>query len=94
MNKVVIITGAATGLGRSTALKLAEQGYKLSLVDFNEKDGQQTTNDVKEKGAEAIFVKADISNENDVQNYVTKTEEAFGRVDFFINNAGILFHSV
>ncbi|AIW40056.1 MULTISPECIES: SDR family NAD(P)-dependent oxidoreductase [Paenibacillus] len=90
MNKVVIITGAATGLGRSTALKLAEQGYKLSLVDFNEKDGQQTTNDVKEKGAEAIFVKADISNENDVQNYVTKTVEAFGRVDFFINNAGIM----
>ncbi|KAA8745415.1 SDR family NAD(P)-dependent oxidoreductase [Paenibacillus sp. UASWS1643] len=90
MNKVVIITGAATGLGRSTALKLAEQGYKLSLVDFNEKDGQQTTNDVKEKGAEAIFVKADISNENDVQNYVTKTVEVFGRVDFFINNAGIM----
>jgi len=90
MNKVVIITGAATGLGRSTALKLAEQGYKLSLVDFNEKDGQQTTNNVKEIGAEAIFVKADVSNENDVQNYVTKTVEAFGRVDFFINNAGIM----
>ncbi|KAA8745377.1 SDR family NAD(P)-dependent oxidoreductase [Paenibacillus sp. UASWS1643] len=90
MNKVVIITGAATGLGRSTALKLAEQGYKLSLVDFNENDGNQTTNMVKEKGAEAIFVKADVSNENDVQSYVTKTVEAFGRIDFFINNAGIM----
>ena len=90
MSKVVVITGAATGLGRATALKLAEQGYKLSLVDFNEKNGLQTTEDAKAKGAEVIFLKADVSNEEDVKNFVAKTVEAFGTIDFFINNAGIM----
>lgn len=90
MNKVVVITGAATGLGRATALKLAEQGYKLALVDFNEKDGLQTTEDANAKGAEAIFVKADVSNEEDVKRYVAKAEEAFGTIDYFLNNAGIM----
>jgi len=90
MNKVVVITGSATGLGRATALKLAEQGYKLVLVDFNEKDGLQTAEDVKAKGAEAIFVKADVSNEEDVKNYVAQAEEAFGTIDYFLNNAGIM----
>ena len=90
MNKVVVITGAATGLGRATALKLAEQGYKLALVDFNEKDGLQTTEDAKAKGAEAIFVKADVSNEEDVKRYVAEAEEAFGTIDYFLNNAGIM----
>lgn len=90
MNKVVVITGSATGLGRATALKLAEQGYKLVLVDFNEKDGLQTADDVKAKGAEAIFVKADVSNEEDVKNYVAQAEEAFGTIDYFLNNAGIM----
>ncbi len=90
MNKVVLITGSATGLGRATALKLAEQGYKLVLVDFNEKDGLQTAEDVKAKGSEAIFVKADVSNEEDVKNYVAQAEEAFGTIDYFLNNAGIM----
>ena len=90
MNKVVLITGSATGLGRATALKLAEQGYKLVLVDFNETDGLQTAEDVKAKGSEAIFVKADVSNEEDVKNYVAQAEEAFGTIDYFLNNAGIM----
>ncbi|WP_050615062.1 SDR family NAD(P)-dependent oxidoreductase [Bacillus testis] len=90
MDQVVVITGAATGLGRATALKLATQGYKLVLVDFNEKDGLQTTEDSKSKGAEAIFVKADVSNEEDVKNYVNKAVESFGKIDYFINNAGIM----
>jgi len=90
MSKVVVITGAATGLGRATALKLAAQGYRLSLVDYNEKDGQATAEDAKELGAEVIFVKADVSNEEDVKNYVAKTVEAFGTIDYFHNNAGIM----
>lgn len=90
MGKVVLITGAATGLGRATALKLAEQGYRLSLVDFNEEDGQATSESAKELGAEAIFIKADVSKEADVKNYVEKTVEQFGTIDYFHNNAGIM----
>lgn len=90
MSKVVLITGAATGLGRATALKLAEQGYRLSLVDFNEKDGLETAERAKELGAEVIFVKADVSDEEAVKNYVDKTVKAFGTIDYFHNNAGIM----
>ncbi|MGE7602397.1 SDR family NAD(P)-dependent oxidoreductase [Peribacillus sp. NPDC097675] len=90
MSNVVVITGAATGLGRATALKLAASGYRLVLVDYNEADGAKTTADAKALGAEAIFVKADVSNETDVQNYVTKAVEAFGSIHYFLNNAGIM----
>ncbi|TVX99061.1 SDR family NAD(P)-dependent oxidoreductase [Cohnella terricola] len=89
-NKTFLITGAATGLGRALAIKLAEQGYKLSLVDFNEEAGKETLALVQEKNAEAIFVKADVSNEEEVKNYVEETVRAFGTIDYFANNAGIM----
>ena len=90
MLKSILITGAATGLGRATALKLAEQGHQLTIVDFNEVEGQNTVNMAKELGAEAIFVKADVSNEEQVKNYVAKAIEAFGQIDVFFNNAGLM----
>ncbi len=90
MSKSILITGAATGLGRATALKLAEQGHQLTVVDFNEAEGQNTVNMAKELGAEAIFVKADVANEEQVKNYVTKAIEAFGKIDVFFNNAGLM----
>ncbi|RUS46864.1 SDR family oxidoreductase [Cohnella sp. AR92] len=89
-SKVFLITGSATGLGRSVALKLAERGYSLSLVDFNEQAGQETLSLVLERGAQAVFIKADVSREEDVKNYVEQTVEAFGRIDYFVNNAGIM----
>ena len=90
MLKSILITGAATGLGRATALKLAEQGHQLTVVDFNEVEGQNTVNMAKALGAEAIFVKADVSNEEQVKNYVAKAIEAFGKIDVFFNNAGLM----
>ena len=90
MSKSILITGAATGLGRATALKLAEQGHQLTVVDFNEVEGQNTVNMAIELGAEAIFVKADVSNEEQVKNYVAKAIEAFGKIDVFFNNAGLM----
>ncbi len=90
MSKSILITGAATGLGRATALKLAEQGHQLTIVDFNEVEGQNTVNMAIELGAEAIFVKADVSNEEQVKNYVAKAIEAFGKIDVFFNNAGLM----
>lgn len=90
MSKSILITGAATGLGRATALKLAALGHKLAIVDFNEVEGQNTVNMVKDLGAEAIFVKADVANEEQVKNYVAKTIEAFGNIDVFFNNAGLM----
>lgn len=89
-NKVTVITGTATGLGRETAIKLAALGHRLVLVDFNEEAGAETLSLVKEKGVEAIFVKADVSNEADVQNYVKQAVDTFGKIDYFVNNAGMM----
>ena len=86
----ILITGAATGLGRATALKLAEQGHQLTIVDFNEVEGQNTVNMAIGLGAEAIFVKADVSNEEQVKNYVARAIKAFGKIDVFFNNAGLM----
>lgn len=90
MSKSILITGAATGLGRATAIKLAKLGHKITVVDFNEAEGRNTVNMVKELGAEAIFVKADVSDEEQVKNYVAKTIEAFEKIDVFFNNAGLM----
>lgn len=90
MSKVVVITGAATGLGRATALKLAAQGYRLSLVDYNDRDGEDTAVKARELGAEAIFTKADVADEEAVKHYVAQTVEAFGTIDYFHNNAGVM----
>lgn len=90
MSNVVVITGAATGLGRATALKLAGEKYKLVIVDFNEVEGQKTAEMAVELGTEAIFVKADVSNEEEVKAYVKKAVEKFGTINYFLNNAGIM----
>lgn len=90
MSKVAIITGAASGIGRAAAIKLASQGMKLVIVDFNEKDGQETLELVKKQGGEGIFIQADVSKSEDVQNFVNQAKQTYGRIDVFCNNAGIL----
>lgn len=89
MLKVAIITGAGSGLGQATALRLAEEGINITVVDVNETAGNETVKLVKEIGVEAIFVKADVSKVEDVKNYVNQTVETFGTIDYFFNNAGI-----
>jgi len=88
--QVVIITGAGSGIGRETAKLLATMGKALVLVDFDEKSGQDTLHAVKEYHQQAIFVQADVSQSNDVKKYVDAAKETFGRIDAFINNAGVL----
>jgi len=89
-DKVVIITGAAAGIGRAAAVKFAREGAKLTLVDLNVKGLEQTSELVKQHnpGTEAIIVKADVTKEEEVQNYVNITVKQFGRIDGFFNNAG------
>ena len=60
-DKVILITGAASGIGRTTALAFADQGAKVAVSDVNEAGGEETVQLIKGKGAEAIFIKADVS---------------------------------
>lgn len=90
-NKVVLITGGGSGLGQATAVRIAKEGAKLALVDLNEKGLEETKAKVLEVApeAEVLLVTAKLANEEEVQNYVNKTVEKFGRIDGFFNNAGI-----
>lgn len=90
-NKVVIITGAAMGLGFATAKELASKGTNLTLVDYNDKSlGAARAELIKEfPDVKIITVVADVSKEEAVKNYVDETVKAFGRIDGLYNNAGI-----
>lgn len=89
--KVVLITGAGSGLGQASALQVAKEGAKLSLVDINNDSLEETKKLVLEveEEAEVLLITADVSNEEEVNRYVNKTIEKFGKIDGFFNNAGI-----
>lgn len=89
--KVVLITGAGSGLGQAAALQVAKEGAKLSLVDLNEKGLEDTKAKILEVApkAEILLITANVADEQAVQNYVNKTVETFGKIDGFFNNAGI-----
>lgn len=87
----VIITGAASGLGRETAKRLASEGAKLTLVDISADALAEVADEIRgaNSGVEVITSIADVSDEADVQAYVDAAVKAFGRIDGFFNNAGI-----
>lgn len=88
-DKVAIITGAGSGLGKAGALTFAREGAKVVVADYNEATGQAVVEEIKAMGAEAIFVKVDVSNWEQVEAMVNTTVETFGTVDILVNNAGV-----
>lgn len=88
-NKVAIITGGGTGIGKETALLFAKEGAKVVITDINEQSGSVAVKDIQAFGGEALFVRHDVSNENDWKKVADETINTFGKVDVLFNNAGI-----
>ncbi|MFE4571609.1 SDR family NAD(P)-dependent oxidoreductase [Paenibacillus chitinolyticus] len=87
--RVAVITGGASGIGRQTCLKFARKGDQVVVADFNEAAGMETVEHIKKEGGEAIFVKVDVSSQESVQALVDEAVAKFGRIDVMFNNAGI-----
>src|SRR4030095_11788274 len=88
MNKpVVLITGALTGIGRAAAVIFAHEGAHVVVSGRRDKQGQELVAELQAVGAEAIFVRADVRNEDDVRDLVDQTVKRFGRLDIAVNNA-------
>ncbi|HEX8087949.1 MAG TPA: SDR family oxidoreductase [Blastocatellia bacterium] len=87
--KVVFVTGAANGIGRATALAFAREGASVMVADVSEQGNHETARLVEEAGGRALAVRCDVSREMDVKAALDQTVEAFGRLDFAFNNAGV-----
>lgn len=88
-NRVAIITGAANGIGKTTAQTFIREGAKVLLADYDLETGMQLASQWKKEGAEVSFQQVDVSNQESVQAMVARTIELWGRVDILVNNAGI-----
>ena len=87
--KVVLLTGASSGIGEVAAGRYADEGAKLVLAARREAEGERVAEAVRAKGGEAVFIQADISNRDDCRRLVTETVNHYGRLDIACNNAGI-----
>ncbi|MBC8315646.1 MAG: SDR family oxidoreductase [Bacteroidales bacterium] len=88
-DKVVIITGAASGIGRALAFECAKRGAKLAIADMNSEKLADCGEQLAKKGTEVLHAITNVSNESDCKNLVEQTVDKFGRIDVLINNAGI-----
>jgi 3-oxoacyl-[acyl-carrier protein] reductase len=87
--KTALITGSATGIGRSAAWQLADRGYQV-VVNYSrsEKDAEETAQGVRDRGAEVLVIKTDVANDHDVRSMIDATVNRFGGLDVLVNNAG------
>jgi NAD(P)-dependent dehydrogenase (short-subunit alcohol dehydrogenase family) len=86
-DKVAIITGAASGIGRATALRFAQEGARVVVADINAAGGEQTVEQVKRKGGEAAFIATDVGQEADLEEMVAFAVNTYGGLDILHNNA-------
>ena len=88
-NKVALVTGGTSGIGRATAIAFAEAGAKVVLTGRREKEGNEVVAEIKKRGGTASFFKADFAKEAEVQAAVNFTVTTYGRLDVAFNNAGV-----
>ncbi len=88
-DKVVVITGSGSGIGRGAALHFAKEGAKVVVSDINKKNGKETVRRIEAEGGKAIFIAANVANYEEVQALMQGAVKEFGSLDIAINNAGL-----
>jgi len=88
--KCVIVTGAASGMGRATAQAFCEAGAQVMIADVNARQGEEAARELREAGHVVLFEPTDVSREQDVENLVAKAVAEFGGLDVMVNNAAVL----
>ncbi|MFD6180606.1 SDR family NAD(P)-dependent oxidoreductase [Streptomyces goshikiensis] len=88
-DRVVVVTGAASGIGKQTAIEFARQAAQVVVADIDERHGAAVVADMKNDGLDAIFVRTDLTSEADCENLIAAATDTFGRLDVLVNNAGI-----
>ncbi|NQX58749.1 SDR family NAD(P)-dependent oxidoreductase [Paenibacillus qinlingensis] len=88
-HKVILITGAGSGIGRSTALLFGQEGAQVIVNDLDAVKGEETASEIRDNGGEALFLQADVTDADSVKTMVDRAIETYGRIDVLFNNAGI-----
>src|SRR5262245_9191259 len=88
-DKVAIITGGAAGIGQASAVLFAEEGARVVVADVDQEQGERTAADINAGGGQAIFVRCDVSKEEDARNLCDEALRAFGQIDILVNNAAV-----
>lgn len=88
-DKIVLVTGATSGIGKATAQLLSSRGAKVIIAARREKQGKEVVDEINSTGGFAEFMKLDVTDENNVQDVINRILEKYGKIDFAVNNAGI-----
>lgn len=88
-NKVAIVTGGASGIGRETALRFAEEGAQVAVADIDKGGGEETAQIIAKKGGHSLFIETDVTNSEQIKHLVNETILQFGALNILFNNAGI-----
>lgn len=89
VNKVAVVTGGGSGIGRATALRFATEGAKVAVADIDELGGEETVSLIKNAGGEAFFQKTDVSQGTQIKELIDRTVEQYSALNIMFNNAGI-----